>query len=169
MWRSTRCYRPDPGWISGREPVARPGSGRARATSRHVRTPAAPEPKDLEAVAQGLRRGDGAGGLPAPRRRAGAAGLRSDTAQVGENPVDHSGLGNEGDDAHLVSAPGTPKRVDLKDPAQVELTESGGFAREFVAQCHTLADHRAAYHAQPSVPRLCCGRSHPWHVLYRIY
>ncbi len=48
-----------------------------------VRTPAAPEPKDLEAVAQGLRRGDGVGGLPAPRRRAGAAGLRSDTAQVG--------------------------------------------------------------------------------------
>ncbi len=50
MWRSTRCYGSDPGWISGCEPVVRPGSGRARATSRHVRTPAAPEPKDLGAV-----------------------------------------------------------------------------------------------------------------------
>ncbi len=47
-----------------------------------------------------------------------AAGLRRGALQVGENPVDHSGLGNEGDDAHLVCAPGTPQRVDLKDPAQ---------------------------------------------------
>ena len=69
MWRSTRCYRSDPGWISSREPIALPGSGTARATSRHARTPAAPEPKDLEAVAQGLRRGGSAGRLPAPRRR----------------------------------------------------------------------------------------------------
>ncbi len=83
MWWSTRCIRSDPGWISGREPVVQPGSGRARATSRHARTPAAPEPKDLEAVAQGLRRGGGAGRLPAPRRSARAAGLRRDAAQVG--------------------------------------------------------------------------------------
>ncbi len=38
------------------------------------------------------------------QRRSGAraAGLRSDAVQVGENPVDRSGLGNEGDDAHLM-------------------------------------------------------------------
>ncbi len=114
MWWSTRCIRSDPGWISGREPIARPGSGTAKATSRHARTPAAPEPTDLEAVAQGLRRGGGAGRRPAPRRRARAAGFRSGAVQVGENPVDHSGLGSEGDDAHPVSAPGTPERVELK-------------------------------------------------------
>jgi len=33
-WRSTRCYQSDLGWISGREPVARPGSGRARAIAQ---------------------------------------------------------------------------------------------------------------------------------------
>ena len=27
---STRCFRSDPGWISSREPIALPGSGRAR-------------------------------------------------------------------------------------------------------------------------------------------
>ena len=98
MWWSTSCFRPHPGAISSREPIARPGSGTARATSRHARTPAAPEPRDLEAVANGLRRGGGAGRSPAPRRRARAAGLRRGAPQVGENPVDHSGLGNEGDD-----------------------------------------------------------------------
>ncbi len=53
------------------------------------------------------------------QRRGGARERRGSVAvpQLGENPVDHSGLGNEGDDAHLVSAPGTPERVDLKDPA----------------------------------------------------
>ena len=39
----------------------------------------------------GLRRGGGAVRRPAPRRRAGAAGLRRGAPQVGENPVDHSG------------------------------------------------------------------------------
>ena len=46
---------------------------------------------------------------------------------MGEDPVDHLGLGNEGDDAHLVSAPGTPERVDLKDPAQQLRPAAAGF------------------------------------------
>ena len=41
MWWSTRCFRFDPGPISGREPIARPESGTAGATSRHARTPRA--------------------------------------------------------------------------------------------------------------------------------
>ena len=64
---------------------------------------------------------------PIARPRARAAGLRSGAAQVGENPVDHSGLSNEGDDAHLVSAAGTPERVDLKDPAQQLRPAAAGF------------------------------------------
>ena len=36
-----------------------------------------------------------------------AAGLRRGAPQLGENPVDHLGLGKEGDDAYLVSALGT--------------------------------------------------------------
>ncbi len=40
---STRCFRSDPGWISGREPVARPGSGTARATLRAVLEQLPPE------------------------------------------------------------------------------------------------------------------------------
>jgi urocanate hydratase len=52
------------------------------------------------------------------RPRAGrAAGIRQwqgHAAQVGESPVDHSGLGNEGDDEHLVCPAGTPQRVDLR-------------------------------------------------------
>jgi hypothetical protein len=35
-----------------------------------------------------------------------------------EDAVDHMGLGNECDDAHLVSAPGTLERVDLEDAPQ---------------------------------------------------
>ncbi len=46
---------------------------------------------------------------------------------MGEDSVDHSGLGNEGDDAHLVSAAGTPERVDLKDPAQQLRPAAAGF------------------------------------------
>ena len=46
---------------------------------------------------------------------------------MGENLVDHSGLGNEGDDVHLVCAPRTPERVDLKDPAQQLRPAAAGF------------------------------------------
>jgi hypothetical protein len=37
---------------------------------------------------------------------------------VGEDPVDHLGLGSEGDDAHLVATAGAPEWVDLEETAQ---------------------------------------------------
>ena len=119
-----------------RKPVCGPPT--CHLSKRHI------EPKVIDAVAavvsspivadmiwrrwhNGLRRGGGAGRRPAPRRPARAAGLRRGAPQVGENLVDHSGLGNEGDDAHLVSAPGTLERVDLKDPAQQLRPAAAGF------------------------------------------
>ncbi len=83
------------GPISGCEPVQRPGSGTARATTGHVRTPTAPNPGIWRRWRNGLRRGGGAGRHPAPRRRALAPVHRRGAPQVGENLVDHSGLGND--------------------------------------------------------------------------
>jgi len=45
---------------------------------------------------------------------------------MGEDPGDHGGLGDHGDDPHQPLAPGTGERIDLEDAAeQLRPAESG--------------------------------------------
>ena len=65
-----------------------------------------------------LSRRSRGGGLPASRRSARSLPCGSAASQVVEDAVDHRGLGDEGDDAHLVAASGTRERIDLEDAPQ---------------------------------------------------
>ncbi len=119
----------DPGWISGRNRScgrdrARPGLPGGTCAPQQP-----PNPGIWRWWRNGLRRGGGAGRHPAPRRRALAPVHRRGAPQVGENLVDHSGLGNERDDAHLVSAAGTFQRLDLENAAQQLRPAAAGFPR----------------------------------------
>ena len=56
---------------------------------------------------------------------------------MGEDPGDHGGLGDHGDDPHQPLAPGTGERIDLEDAAEQLRPAESGYAERPV---HRLDD-----------------------------
>ncbi len=90
-----------PALIRGRSAAASRSRGRDQARpgppAGTRATPAAPEPKDLEAVAQRLTPRWRCGETSSAAAARASGGAPSRAAQVGENLVDHSGLAPQRD------------------------------------------------------------------------
>ena len=79
---------------------------------------------------KGTGRGRGGGPASSQRRAPRPVGRVSVSSPLREDPDDHGGIGDHGDDPHQPPAPGAPERVHLEDPAeQLGPAQSGRFTR----------------------------------------